>query len=137
MTKKQTIQIFQEKKVRTVWDDENEKWYFSVVDVVTVLTDSADPKQYIKKMKARDSELKVNWGTICTLVELVSSDGKRRKEMTADQQGMFRIIQSIPSPKAEPFKVWMAHVASDRIDQMQDPELLIEQAIADIPETWI
>lgn len=142
MTKKQTIQIFQEKKVRTVWDDENEKWYFSVVDVVTVLTDSADPKQYIKKMKARDSELKVNWGTICTLVELVSSDGKRRKEMTADQQGMFRIIQSIPSPKAEPFKVWMAHVASDRIDQMQDPELSIEQAIADYrrlgySENWI
>ena len=79
----------------------------------------------------RDPELKNNWGTICTLVELVSSDGKKHKEMTADQKGMFRIIQSIPSPKAEPFKQWMAQVASDRLDQMQDPELSIDQAIAD------
>ena len=129
--KNHKIQIFNGQKVRTVWNADEEKWYFSIVDVVAVLTDSADPKQYIKKMKMRDPELKNNWGTICTLVELVSSDGKKHKEMTADQKGMFRIIQSIPSPKAEPFKQWMAQVASDRLDQMQDPELSIDQAIAD------
>ena len=129
--KNHKIQIFNGQKVRTVWNADEEKWYFSIVDVVAVLTDSADPKQYIKKMKMRDPELKNNWGTICTLVELVSSDGKKHKEMTADQKGMFRIIQSIPSPKAEPFKQWMAQVASDRLNQMQDPELSIEQAIVD------
>ena len=129
--KNHKIQIFNGQKVRTVWNADEEKWYFSIVDVVAVLTDSADPKQYIKKMKMRDPELKNNWGTICTLVELVSSDGKKHKEMTADQQQLFRIIQSIPSPKAEPFKQWMAQVASDRLDQMQDPELSIDQAIAD------
>ena len=110
--KNHKIQIFNGQKVRTVWNADEEKWYFSIVDVVAVLTDSADPKQYIKKMKMRDPELKNNWGTICTLVELVSSDGKKHKEMTADQKGMFRIIpfdyaqgkRSLPSPKAEPFK---------------------------------
>ena len=98
---------------------------------MSVLTDSADPKQYIKKMKSRDEALKNNWGTICTLVPLVSEDGKRHKEMTATTEGILRIIQSIPSPKAEPFKLWMAHVASERLDQMQDPELSIEQAMQD------
>lgn len=110
--KNHKIQIFNGQKVRTVWNADEEKWYFSIVDVVAVLTDSADPKQYIKKMKMRDPELKNNWGTICTLVELVSSDGKKHKEMTADQQQLFRIIpfdyalgkRSLPSPKAEPFK---------------------------------
>lgn len=131
MTKKQEIQLFEDKKVRSVWDSEQEKWYFSIVDIVAVLTESVDPKQYIKKLKARDPELKNNWGTICTLVPMVSADGKKRKEMTADQQGMFRLIQSIPSPKAEPFKLWMAQVASQRLDQMQDPEMSIDQAIAD------
>ena len=131
MTKQQAIQLFEERKVRTVWDDEQEKWYFSVVDVVAVLTDSTDPKQYIKKMKSRDEMLKLNWGTICTLVPMLSQDGKMHKEMAADQEQLFRLIQSIPSPKAEPFKQWMAQVASQRIDQMQDPELSIEQAIMD------
>ena len=131
MAKKQDIKLFEERKVRSVWDDEQEKWYFSIVDVVSVLTDSADPKQYIKKMKSRDEALKNNWGTICTLVPLVSEDGKRHKEMTATTEGILRIIQSIPSPKAEPFKLWMAHVASERLDQMQDPELSIEQAMQD------
>lgn len=112
MTKKEALKLFEDRKVRTVWDDENEKWYFSVVDVVAVLTESADPKQYIKKMKARDEGLSVNWGTICTLVPLVSDDGKRHREMTATVEGIFRIIQSIPSPKAEPFKVWMARAAA-------------------------
>ena len=131
MTKKQAIQLFEERKVRTIWDDEHEKWYFSIVDVVAVLTDSADPKQYIKRMKSRDAMLKLNWGTICTLVPMRSEDGKMHKEMAADQEQLFRLIQSIPSPKAEPFKQWMAHVASQRLDQMQDPELSIDQAIMD------
>ena len=142
MTKKQALQIFNSAQVRTVWDDEQERWYFSVVDVVRVLTDSTDPKQYIKKVKKRDPELHSNWGTICTLLQLVSADGKKHKEMVADVQGLLRIIQSIPSPKAEPFKQWMAMVASQRIDQMQDPELSIEQAVADYrrlgySEAWI
>ena len=85
MTKKQAIQLFEERKVRTVWDDEQEKWYFSIVDIVAVLTDSADPKQYIKRMKSRDAMLKLNWGTICTLVPMRSEDGKMHKEMTAEQ----------------------------------------------------
>ena len=121
--KNHKIQIFNGQKVRTVWNADEEKWYFSIVDVVAVLTDSADPKQYIKKMKMRDPELKNNWGTICTLVELVSSDGKKHKEMTADQKGMFRIIQSIPSPKAEPFKQWMAQVATTvELSKSQNPK---------------
>lgn len=131
MTKKEAIQLFEERKVRTVWDEKQEKWYFSIADVVVVLTDSKDPKQYIKKMKSRDQGLRDNWGTICTLVQMTSSDGKKRKEMAATTEGLFRIIQSIPSPKAEPFKQWMASVASMRLDQMQDPELSIDQAVAD------
>lgn len=131
MTNKDTLKLFEDRKVRTVWDDKEEKWYFSIVDVVSVLTDSVDPKQYIKRMKSRDEGLKANWGTICTLVPLVSEDGKRHKEMTATAEGIFRIIQSIPSPKAEPFKQWMARVASERFDQMQDPELSITQAMMD------
>ncbi|WP_302274816.1 BRO-N domain-containing protein [Alistipes putredinis] len=131
MTQKQAIQLFEERKVRTVWDDQTEEWYFSIVDVVEVLTDSADPKQYIKKMRGRDAVLSANWGTICTLVPMKGADGKQRRAMAATTQGMFRIIQSIPSPKAEPFKQWMAQVASDRLDQMQDPELSIQQAMAD------
>lgn len=131
MTKKETLKLFEDRKVRTVWDDEKEKWYFSIVDVVSILTDSTDPKQYIKRMKSRDESLKSNWGTICTLVPLVSEDGKKHKEMAATVEGIFRIIQSIPSPKAEPFKQWMARVASERLDQIQDPELSIEQAMMD------
>lgn len=128
--------------MRTVWDEETEEWYFSVVDVVAALTDSVDPKQYIKKMKARDPELKANWGTICTLLHLKSADGKMHKENVTDTKGLFRLIQSIPSPKAEPFKQWIAEVAKQRLDQMQDPELSIEQAIYDYrrlgySESWI
>lgn len=131
MTQKQAIQLFEERKVRTVWDDQTEEWYFSIVDVVEVLTDSADPKQYIKKMRGRDAVLSANWGTICTLVPMKGADGKQRRTMAATTQGIFRIIQSIPSPKAEPFKQWMAQVAADRLDQMQDPELSIQQAMVD------
>ena len=131
MTRREISKLFDDRKIRTVWDDKEEKWYFSIVDVVAVLTDSADPKQYIKRMKSRDEGLKANWGTICTLVPLVSEDGKKHKEMTADTTGIFRVIQSIPSHKAEPIKQWIAHVAAERIDQMQDPELSIQQAMMD------
>lgn len=142
MSQKNQIQIFNDRKVRTIWDSDKEEWYFSVVDVVVVLTDSVDPKQYIKKMRSRDPELNSNWGTICTLVPMIGADGKRRKTMAADSKGLFRIIQSIPSPKAEPFKQWMAQVAATRLDQMQDPELSIEQAVTDYrrlgySEEWI
>lgn len=131
MTNKSEIKLFEERQVRTVWNEEEEQWYFSIVDVVAVLTDSADPKQYIKKMKSRDESLNSNWGTICTLVPLVSEDGKKHKEMASTTEGIFRLIQSIPSPKAEPFKLWMAQVAAQRLDQLADPELSIHQALED------
>ena len=130
MTKKQAIQLFQERKVRTVWDDEQEKWFFCVVDVVEALTDSVNPTDYIKKMKKRDPELAKGWGQIVTPLSIQTAGGKQ-KVNCATKEGIFRIIQSIPSPKAEPFKLWMAQVASQRIDQMQDPELSIDQAIID------
>ncbi len=139
---KSQLQLFEGRKVRTVWNEEAQEWFFSVVDVVAVLTDSADPKQYIKKMRARDSELSTRWGTICTPTRMMASDGKSYNTLSANMQGMFRIIQSIPSPKAEPFKQWMAQVAAQRIDQMLDPELSIDQAVADYrklgySESWI
>lgn len=130
MTKKQALQLFEQRKVRTVWDDQEEKWYFCVVDVVEALTDSVNPSDYIKKMKKRDPELAKGWGQFVTPLSLPTPGGKQ-KINCATQEGLFRIIQSIPSPKAEPFKQWMAQVASQRIDQMQDPELSINQAIID------
>ena len=130
MPPKSSLQIFEEKKVRTVWDDEKEKWYFAVVDVVEVLTDSKNPTDYVKKMKIRDPQLAKGWGQIVTPLPVNTAGGKQRVNC-ADTEGIFRIIQSIPSPKAEPFKQWMAQVASQRIDQMQDPELDIQQAVAD------
>ena len=131
MNREENIQLFEEKRVRTVWDEEKEEWYFSVQDVVEILTDSKDVKQYIKKMLSRDEQLKNNWGTICTPVEMVAADGKKRKIQASNLQGVFRLVQSIPSPKAEPFKLWLAQVAKERIDQLQDPELSIEQAMLD------
>lgn len=119
------IQLFESSTIRTAWVEEEEKWYFSVIDTVGVLAESKDPKQYIKKMRARDPELSAKWGTICTPVGMLAPDGKHRKTMAASIEGMFRIIQSIPSKKAEPFKQWMARVASERIDEIQDPELAI------------
>ena len=130
MTKKPEIKIFEDKRVRKVWDSETEQWYFCVVDVVEVLTDSKNPTDYIKKMKKRDPSLAEGWGQIVTTLSVQTAGGKQRVNC-ATQQGLFRIIQSIPSHKAEPFKIWMAQVASQRLDQMQDPELSIEQAIAD------
>lgn len=142
MTKKQEIQLFEEKKVRTVWDDTAEKWYFSIVDVVSVLTDSKDPALYWRVLKKRLRDEGNETVTNCNAFKLTAADGKMRKTDVADQEQLFRLIQSIPSPKAEPFKQWMAQVASNRIDQIQDPELSIEQAIADYRrlgygEKWI
>ena len=125
------IQLFEGKRVRIVWDAEQEKYYFSVVDIVQVLTDSSDAKQYIKKMRARDSELDSKWGTICTPVEMRAFDGKRRKVQAADLQGIFRLIQSIPSKKAEPVKQWLAKLGEQRIDQMIDPEQTFQMAVED------
>jgi hypothetical protein len=121
------IKLFQDKKIRSVWNDEEEQWYFSVFDVVEALTDSNDPKQYIKKMRSRDEALNYNWGTICTPVEMIALDGKRRKVQAANVKGLFRIIQSIPSPKAEPFKQWLAQVGYERMLEIENPELAQER----------
>ena len=123
--------MFEERKVRTVWDDEQEKWYFSIVDVCGVLTDSPNPRNYWKVLKHRLVKEGNETVTNCNQLKLKAEDGKMRLTDVADTEQLFRIIQSIPSPKAEPFKQWMAQVASQRLDQMQDPELSIDQAIAD------
>ncbi len=126
---KNSIQSFENKAIRTAWNEEQEEWYFSVTDIVAALTDSADPKQYIKKMRSRDPELNARWGTICTLTAMTASDGKRYRTNAANLQGIFRIIQSIPSPKAEPLKQWLAQVGSERIEETIDPELTIDRAL--------
>ena len=131
MTKKETLKLFEERKVRTVWDDEKEKWYFSIVDVVSVLTDSVDATAYWRKLKQRLKEEGNETVTNCHGLKMKAADGKMRLTDVADTEQLLRIIQSIPSPKAEPIKQWMAHVASERLDQMQDPELSIEQAMMD------
>ena len=131
MTKKQEIQIFENKKVRTAWDSETEQWYFSIVDIVAILTESVNPQAYWRKLKQRLKNEGNETVTTCHALKMISADGKMRLTDVANQEQMFRLIQSIPSPKAEPFKIWMAQVASQRLDQMQDPELSIEQAIAD------
>ena len=127
----QELKVFEEKQVRTVWDEVQEKWYFCVVDVVSALTDSIDVRQYIKRLRQRDPELNSVWGTICTPHQFVSTDGKKHAMNCANLEGVLRIIQSIPSPKAEPFKRWLAHVGAERIHQMQDPELGIKQSLMD------
>ena len=131
MTKKQAVQLFEEQKVRTIWDDEEEKWYFCVVDVVEVLTDSANPQTYWRVLKNRLKKEGNETVTNCNALKMRAADGKMRLTDVADSEQLFRLIQSIPSPKAEPFKLWMAQVASQRLDQMQDPELSIDQAIID------
>lgn len=131
MTQKQAIQLFEERKVRTVWDDETETWYFSILDIIAVLTDSVNPTDYFKKMRKRDESLASFVGTNCPHVAMKTESGVMRKTLVGDMKCVLRVIQSIPSPKAEPFKQWMAQVASDRLDQMQDPEMSIEQAMAD------
>lgn len=129
LSEKNAIRLFEDKKIRTAWDEEQEEWYFSVQDVVAVLAESSDPKQYIKKMRARDPELSANWGTICTPVQMSAADGKMRKIQAADTEGLLRIIQSIPSPKAEPFKRWLAKVGRERIEETIDPEQAIDRAL--------
>jgi hypothetical protein len=133
MSQKEALQLFEERKVRTVWDDQEEKWYFSIVDVVSVLTDSdyQTARKYWKVLKGRLSKEGNETVTNCYQLKMKASDGKMRLTDVADTEQLFRLIQSIPSPKAEPFKQWMAQVASQRIDQMQDPELSIDQAIID------
>ena len=144
MTQKQAVQLFEEKRVRTAWDSDLEKWWFSVVDVVSVLTDSdyQTARKYWKVLKGRLLKEGNQLVTNCYQLKMMSSDGKKYLTDVADTEQLFRIIQSIPSPKAEPFKQWMAQVAAKRIDQMQDPELSFEQAVADYrrlgyTEAWI
>ena len=128
---KNKIQLFEEKKVRTAWNDETEEWYFSIVDVVGVLTDSPNPNNYWKVLKNRLKKEGSQLVTNCNQLKMQSSDGKYYKTDVVSTEQLFRLIQSIPSPKAEPFKLWIAQVAKERLDQMQDPELSIEQAMMD------
>ena len=137
-----SIKLFESKLIRSVWNEKEEKWYFSVQDVVEVLTDSSDSKQYLKRMLSRDQTLKSNWGTICTPVEMIASDGKKRKIQASDSQGLLRIIQSIPSPKAEPFKRWLAKVGAERLEEIENPELASQRTrelykLKGYPDDWI
>ncbi len=136
------IKLFESKQIRSVWDEAEQKWYFSVQDVIEVLTETVDAKDYIKKMKRRDPELNSNWGTICPLVEMQAADGKKRKIQASDTKGLLRIIQSIPSPKAEPFKLWLAQVGADRLEEIENPELAAQRTrelykLKGYPEDWI
>ena len=131
MTKREALQLFEEKKIRSVWDDKEEKWYFSIVDVCAVLTESKDPAAYWRKLKQRLKQEGNETVTNCHGLKLRAADGKLRLTDVADTEQLFRLIQSIPSPKAEPFKLWMAQVASTRLEQMQDPEKSIDQAVID------
>ena len=142
MTKKNIIQVFENKKVRTLWDEEQEKWYFSIVDVVEVLTDSANPQVYWRVLKKRLIAEGNETVTNCNGLKMQAADGKMRMTDVADTEQLFRLIQSIPSPKAEPFKLWMAQVASERLEEMQDPELTIDRAMEQYlrlgySENWI
>ena len=131
MTQKESIRLFEERKVRAIWDDEQEEWYFSIVDVISILTDSPNPRKYWSVLKTRlkreGSELTTN----CSQLKMQAADGKKYLTDVANTEQLFRLIQSVPSPKAEPFKLWIAQVAKERLDQMQDPKLSIEQAMAD------
>ena len=131
MTQKESIRLFEERKVRAIWDDEQEEWYFSIVDVISILTDSPNPRKYWSVLKTRlkreGSELTTN----CSQLKMQAADGKKYLTDVANTEQLFRLIQSVPSPKAEPFKLWTPQVAKERLDQMQDPELSIEQAMAD------
>ena len=117
------IKLFESKQIRSVWNESDSMWYFSVADVVETLTDSVNVRDYIKKMRKREQELNANWGTLCPPLELLAPDGKRRKTQCANAEGLLRIIQSIPSPKAEPFKRWLAKVGYERLEEIENPEL--------------
>jgi DNA-damage-inducible protein D len=134
------IAVFQEASIRRVWH--NEEWWFALTDVIVVLTDSADPRQYVKKMRSRDPVLDANWGTTCTPLEMRAPDGKMRETNCANTEGLFRIIQSIPSPKAEPFKRWLAQVGYERVQEIENPELASARArelyqAKGYPQAWI
>lgn len=129
MEKQNTIKIFEDKKVRTLWDEEQEKWYISIVDVVAILTESIDPSAYWRKLKQRLKEEGNETVTNCHGLKMLAADGKMRLTDVADTEQLFRLIQSIPSPKAEPFKLWLAQIAAERLDEMQDPELTIDRAL--------
>ena len=131
MSKPTKVVLFKDKSIRSHWDDEQEDWFFSVVDVVAALTDSANPTDYLKKLRKRDDILGEYIGTNCPQVAMPTATGKMRKTLAASTQQLLRIVQSIPSKKAEPFKLWLAEVANQRLDQLQDPELSIEQAMLD------
>lgn len=142
MTKETTIKLFEEKQVRTVWDDAQEKWYISIVDVISVLSESVDPNAYWRKLKQRLKAEGNETVTNCHSLKMLAADGKLRITDVADTEQLFRLIQSIPSPKAEPFKLWLAQVAADRLDEMQDPELTIDRALEQYlklgySESWI
>jgi hypothetical protein len=117
------IKLFESKQIRSVWNEVDGKWYFSVADVVQALTDSVNVRDYIKKMRKREAELDANWGTLCPPLELLAPDGKRRQTQCANAEGLLRIIQSIPSPKAEPFRRWLARVGYERLEEIENPEL--------------
>ena len=132
MTKQNAIKVFEEKKVRTVWDSDKEEWYFSIVDVIEILTEQPNhqgARNYWKVLKNRMSKEGNETVTNCNQLKLVAEDGKKRLTDVADTEQLFRLIQSVPSPKAEPFKGWMAQIASERIDELQDPELTIDRAM--------
>lgn len=142
MKKQNEIKVFEDKKVRTLWDEEQEKWYFSIVDVITVLTSSPNPQVYWRVLKKRLKDEGNETVTNCNALKMEAPDGKMRLTDVADTEQLFRLIQSIPSPKAEPFKLWLAQVASERLDEMQDPELSIDRALQQYlnlgySENWI
>jgi hypothetical protein len=142
MTKLNAIQLFENKKVRTIWDAEQEKWFISIIDVIEVLTNSPNPRKYWSVFKLRLKKEGSQLATNCSQLKMQSSDGKFYKTDVADTEQLFRLIQSIPSPKAEPFKLWLAQIASDRLDEMQDPELSIDRALEQYlqlgySENWI
>ncbi|MDP2160029.1 MAG: Bro-N domain-containing protein [Flavobacterium sp.] len=142
MKQENAIQLFENKKVRTLWDAENEKWFFSIIDAVAVLTESVDPNAYWRKLKQRLKQEGNETVTNCHGLKMVAPDGKMRLTDVADTEQLFRLIQSIPSPKAEPFKLWLAQIAAERLDEMQDPELTIDRALEQYlqlgySENWI
>ncbi len=142
MSKETAIKLFEDKKVRTLWDEDQEKWYISIVDVIAVLTDSPNPQVYWRVLKKRLKDEGNETVTNCNGLKMLAKDGKMRMTDVADTEQLFRLIQSIPSPKAEPFKLWLAKVASERLDEMQDPELSIDRALENYmnlgySENWI
>ena len=142
MTQQNALQIFESKKIRTIWDDEQEKWYFSIVDVIEVLTESPNARKYWSVLKTRLKKEGSELATNCSQLKMQSSDGKFYKTDVTDTEQLFRLIQSIPSPKAEPFKLWLAKIANERLDEMQNPELTVERAMQEYlqlgySENWI